>query len=93
MAFNSLQIRDQTNHFHQQIQIRFLLRGHVDKNGLAAPLFRHQAAISQLFFTRSGKRVRLVNFVYRDNDRNFGGVSMIDRFERLRHHAIVSGHD
>ena len=38
-----------------------------------------------------GQGVRLVDFVYRNDDRNFGGVGVIDGFERLRHHAVIGG--
>ena len=85
------QIGDQANHFHQQIQIRFLLRRNVDEHRLAAPLFRHQAAIGKLFLDAVGQGVRLVDLVHRDNDGNFRGVRVVDGFNRLRHHAVVGG--
>ena len=86
------QIGDQADHFHQQIQIRFLLGRNVDENGVAAPLFRHQAAIGELLLHAVGHGVGLVDFVDRHDDRNFGGVRVIDGFERLRHHAVIGRH-
>ena len=52
--FQLLQVRDQADHFHQQIEIRFLLRGNVDEHRLAAPFFRHQAAIGELLLHALG---------------------------------------
>ena len=38
-------------------------------------------------------RVRLIDLVHGDNDRNFGGVRVIDGFNRLRHDAVIGGDD
>ena len=40
-----------------------------------------------------GQRARLVNFIYRNNDRHFRRMSVINGFESLRHDAIISGDD
>ena len=37
--------------------------------------------------------LRLVDLVDGDDDRNAGGLGMIDGFDRLRHDAIVRRHD
>ena len=86
-----LQIGHQADHFHQQIQIGFLLRGDIDEHRGAAPVFRHQSAIGQLLLHAIGQGVGLVDLVDRNNDRNFRGVRVIDGFERLRHHAVIGG--
>ena len=87
------QIRNQADHFHQQVQVGFLLRRNVDEHRLAAPLFRHQPAIGKLFFHAVGHGIRLIDLVDGDDDRNFGGVRVIDGLDRLRHDAVIGGHD
>ena len=88
-----MQVGDQANHFHQQIEIGFLLRGNIHKNRLAAPIFGHQPAVSELLLYAIGQSAGLVNFVDSDDDRNFCGVGVIDGFNGLRHHAIVGCDD
>ena len=41
---------------------------------------------------RSGWASRLVDLVDRDDDRHLGRLGVVDRFERLRHHAVVGRH-
>ena len=60
---------------------------------VAAPVFRHQAAIGQLLLHPIRHGVRLVDLVDRDDDRNFGGVGVVDGFEGLRHDAVIGRHD
>ena len=91
-GFEFLQIRHQADHFHQQIEIRFLLGGDIDKHRGAAPVFRHQAAIGQLLLDPVRQGVGLVDFVHRDNDGNFRRVRVVDGFEGLRHDAVVGRH-
>ena len=91
--FQFLQIGRQADHFHQQIEIRFLLGGNIDEHRLAAPLFRHQPAIRQLLLDPVGHRAGLIDLVDRDDDRNFRGVRVVDGFNRLRHNAVVGRDD
>ena len=35
--------------------------------------------------------IGFVDFVNRDDDRNAGGFSVVNRLNRLRHHAVVGG--
>src|ERR1700733_3371610 len=92
-SFQLGEVCDQANHFQEQIQIGFLFRGNIDEHRFAAPVFGHEAAIGQLLFDAVGHGFRLVDFVDRNDDGDFGGVRVIDGFEGLRHHAVVSGHD
>src|ERR1700722_8488044 len=85
------EVGDQANHFQQQVQIGFLLRGNIDEDSFAAPIFGHEAAIGQLLFDAVGHGFRLVDFINRNDDGHFGGVRVIDGFERLRHHPVVGG--
>ncbi len=85
-----LQVGNQADHFHQQIEVGLLLGGDIDEHRAAAPVFRHQAAIGQLLLHPLGQGIRLVDLVDRNDDRNVGRFGVIDGFQRLRHHAVVS---
>ena len=84
------QVGNQANHFHQQIEIGLLLGGNFNEHRAAAPVFRHQAAIGELLLDALGQGIGLVDFVDRNNDRDVGGLGVIDGFQRLRHDAVVS---
>ena len=88
-----LQICNEADHFHQEIEVGFLFRRDVDEDRRAAPVFRHEAAIGELLLHAIGHCFRLVDLVHRDDDWNFGGVSVIDGFESLRHDAVVGCDD
>ncbi len=87
--FEFRQVRNQANHFHQEVEIRVLLRRNVDEDGFAAPVFGHQTAIGQLLLDAVGHGVGLIDLVDRDDDGNFGSVRVIDGFDRLRHDAVI----
>ena len=84
---------DEQDHLEQQIDVGLLPRRHFDGDRLAAPFFRHQAELGQLALDPFGLRVRLVDLVDRDDDRHVRRLRVIDRFPRLRHDAVVGGHD
>ena len=88
-----MKIRNQANHFEQQVEIGFLLRRNVDENRRAAPIFRHQPAIGELLLDPLGHGVGLINLVDGHDDGHFRGVSVIDGFDRLRHNAVIGAHD
>ena len=67
--------------------LRFGRNGNHDN--VAAPVFRQQSAIGQLLLDPLRLRVRLVDLVDRDDDRHLGRPGVIDRFERLRHDAVI----
>ena len=92
IGFQILHVRDQQNHFEQQIEIRLGLRRNRHHDGVAAPIFRQQAAIGELLLDPLRLGVRLVDLVDRDDDRNLGRLGVVDGFERLRHHAVVGRH-
>ncbi len=58
----------------------------------ACPLFRNEPAIGELLLDAIGIRLGLVDLVHGHDDRHFGGLGVIDGFERLGHHAVVRGH-
>ena len=88
-GFHFLQVRGQADHFHQQIQIRFLLGRNIHEYGFTAPFFGQQAAIAELFLDPVGQGLGLINLVDRHDDRHFGGMGVVDGFERLRHHTVI----
>src|SRR6516165_9366222 len=81
------------HHLHQQVEIGLLFGRDIDENRTSTPVFRHQAAICELFLDSLGQSVRLVNFIDRDDDGHLRGMRVIDGFEGLRHDAIVGSHD
>ena len=86
-----LQVGDQADHLHQQIQVLLLLGGDVHENRGAAPVFRHQAAVGQLLLDALGQGVGLIDLVDRHDDRHFGGLGVVDGLQRLRHDAVIGG--
>src|SRR6185312_2474847 len=87
-----LQVSNQTDHFHQQIEVGLLLGGNVHKNSGAAPIFRHQTAVGELLLHPVRQCVRLVNLIDSHDDGHFRGTSVINGFEGLRHHAVIRRH-
>ena len=65
-------------------------RHHLDR---AAPLDRLQAFVGELLLDAVGLRVFFVHLVDGDDDRHACRLDVRDRFARLRHHAVVGGHD
>ena len=69
------------------------LGGDVDELGLAAPLDRLQAARGHLGAHAGRVGALLVDLVDRDDDRDVGGLRVVDRLVGLRLHAVVGGDD
>ena len=60
----------------------------------ARPLFGNQPAIGELLLHAIGIGLGLVDLVHGHDDRNIGGLGVVDGLKRLRHHAVVRGnHD
>ncbi len=83
------QIGHQADHLLQQVQVRPLLRRNIHEHGRSAPCLRLQSAIRQLLLHLVGIRIRLVDLVHRHDDRHIRRLRVVDRLQRLRHHAIV----
>ncbi len=88
-----LQISNQADHFHQQIEIGLLLGGNLHEHGAAAPVFRHQSAIGELLLHPLGQSAGLVNLIDRDDDRHLRRLRVVDGLQRLRHHTVIGSHD
>ena len=87
------QIGDEQDHFEELIEIFLFARGDFDDDGIAAPFFRHQAAIGKLALDAFGLGFGLIDLVDGDNDGHVGGTRVVDGFERLRHQAVIGGND
>src|SRR4029453_9622326 len=66
---------------------------HVDEHRLAAVLLGEQPVVGQLLADLLRVGVRLVDLVDGDHDRHLGGLGVVERLDRLRHDAVVSGDD
>ena len=84
-------IGDEQNHFEQFIEILFLFGGNFHHHRVAAPFFRHQAAIGKLALHTLGFRAGLIHFVDGHDDGHTRSLGVIDGFEGLRHHAVIGG--
>ncbi len=87
------QIADEQNHLEQARQIFLGLGGDFHHHRVATPFLGHQAAVGELALHALGQSLRLVDFIYGDNDGHVGGFGVRNSFFRLRHHAIVRGYD
>ena len=79
-GFQLRQIRDQTDHFQQQIQVSFLFRGNIHEHCLAAPIFRHQATVGQLLLDPVRHGFGLIDLVDGYDDWNFRGMRVVNGF-------------
>ena len=86
-------VGDEQDHLEQQLEVLLLLGRDFDRDGLAAPFLRHQAELGQLALHLLGVGVGLVDLVDRHDDRHVRRPRVVDRFARLRHHAVVGRDD
>jgi hypothetical protein len=63
------------------------------KDRFAAPIVGRETFFLQLLADLHRVRVRVIALVDRDEDRNFRGLGVAQRFERLRHDAVIRGDD
>ena len=65
-------------------------RGNFANNGLAAPIFRSESFFLKLFFDSLNVGGGQIDLIDRDHDLHVrSGLGVTDRFQRLRHQAIV----
>src|SRR3954452_10674056 len=64
-------------------------RGDVDEHRLAAVLLGDQPVLGELLTDLGGVGPLLVDLVHRDHDRHGGRLGVVERLDRLRHHAVV----
>ena len=87
-----LHLGHQQDHFEQQIQALMGARGYRHHHGIAAPVLGQQSAIGQLLLDAVGLRLGLIDLVDRHDNRHPGRLGVVDRFQSLRHDAVIRRH-
>ncbi|MNS63753.1 hypothetical protein D3C72_968560 [compost metagenome] len=77
----------------QAVEVDAVLGRHLDDLGVAAQAFGDDFVLQQLVDDLLRVGVRLVDLVDRDDQGRVGGLGVTDGFDRLRHDAVVGGHD
>ena len=67
-------------------------RGDVDEHRVAAVLLRHQAVLGELTAHLGRIGTLTVDLVDRHHDRHIRRQGVVERLDRLRHHAVVGRH-
>src|SRR5690606_32509406 len=67
------------------------MRRYVDEQRVAAPILWNDVLLRELVADAVGVRVLAVDLVDRDDERHLRGAGVLDRLDRLRHHAVVGG--
>ena len=86
-----LQVGHQEDHLQQVVDAQALLGADLDEGHVAAVVLDHDAVLGQLGLDAVGVGVRLVDLVEGDDDRHLGRAGVVDRLQRLGHHAVVGG--
>ena len=73
----------------QLVDVDALLGRDVDEHGVAAVLLGDQAVLGELLADLGRVGALLVDLVDRDHDRHVGRLGVVERLDRLRHHAVV----
>ena len=81
----------QADHLEQLVDVGLLGGGHFHVDHIAAHRFDLDLVLQQIGAHAVGLGVRLVHLVDGDDDRNLGRLGVMDRFDRLRHDAVVGG--
>ena len=81
------------NHFEQLVKTGLLFGRHLNHDGISAPGFRNQAMLGEGVTDAVRIGAGLVNFVHGDDKRDAGGLGVMNRLDRLRHHTVVRGND
>ena len=89
IGFQFEHFRLQQNRIEKIVYAFAFKRADIDILRIAAPIFRRESALGKLRAHAVGIRFRLIDFIDRNDDRNFRIFRVVDRFERLRHNAVV----
>ena len=87
-----LEVGDEQDHVEQVVDVGAGPRGHGHERHVAAVVLDDHPGLGQLVLDAVRVGVGLVDLVERDDDRHLGRAGVIDRLERLGHHAVVGGH-
>ena len=88
-----LEVGDEHDHLEQVVEPVLGLGRDVGVDGLAAPLLGVEVVVGELGADAVRVGALLVDLVDRDQHRHVGGAGVVDRLDRLRHHAVVGGDD
>ncbi len=91
----SLEIKNfslQQNCFKQFVEVELVLGRHFDVENFTAHRFHKDVMLQQSSTNLLRIGSRLVDLVDRHDDRNTCRLGMVDRFNRLRHHAVIGSH-
>ena len=80
------------NRIQQLINTLTGQRRHINELRITAPLFRNNFLGGQIRLHTIKVDAGLVDFVHCHHDRHTSCAGVINRFCRLRHHAVISGH-
>ncbi len=81
----------QQHRLFQRLDVGALLGGDVDEHGVAAEVLGDEAVLGELRTDLGRIGTFLIDLVDRHHDRHIGGLRVVDRLHRLRHHAVVGG--
>src|SRR5665811_1437585 len=84
-------IGSQEHCLKKRVNVGVLLGRDVDEHRLAAVLLCNQVVFGELLADLVGVCPLLVHLVDGDHDRHSGGLGVVERLDRLRHHAVIGG--
>src|SRR4051794_18013102 len=87
-----LDLGERDQRLEQVVEVLPSLGRDVDELGVAAPVGRRQLLLRELAAHAVRVGAFLVDLVDGDHDRHAGGLRVVDRLDRLRHHAVVGRH-
>src|SRR5262249_35341084 len=93
IGFKVQDVRCPQNHFEQLGDVLFHLRRDLDHGRISAPTVPKQSAVGQFLLDPIRVGVGSINLVDRDDYRDAGRPRVVNRLDRLRHHAVVGGDD
>ena len=86
------QLRLQRNRLEQLVEVCLLGRRNLDRQSVAAERFDLNVVLKQFLHHTLRVGFRFVDLVDRDDDWGSGRLGVADRFNRLRHDAVVGRH-
>ena len=86
-------VGDEEHLLDELVEALLLLGRDVCVLGRPAPLLRLEVVVHELLPYARRVGVGPVDLVHGDDDRHLGGAGVVDGLDRLRHDAVVGGHD
>ena len=88
-----LYVGDEEERLEQVVDTVAVEGRHRDHLGVAAPVLRHEALLGELLLHAIRLSLLAVDLVDGDHDRRTGRLRVVQRLDRLGHHAVVGRHD